>query len=388
MLKEQMVRRIGILSGTFDPVHIGHIQAALACREALGLEVVLLTPFGRPLIREPEAAPQHRWHMLELAVSGRPGLELCDADLQKAPRYAVDTVRSVQRLFPDARLTYIVGADKPSDIPTWREAANLFGLCDFAVYPRAGFDAAALTDFLNGHGAQAVLISAPLLSMSSGQIRAQLRLLSDAPGMLLPEIAEYIAANGLYQPDYTRMVRQAVSGSRFTHILGVREAGVRLARIHGVPMQKMGVAAILHDCAKNMEISRLQAIAQNARLTRDPIVLSSNALLHGLVGAHIAKMRYHINDTHILNAIRYHTTGRSGMDKLELALFVADAIEPSRKYPGLEQVREQAELDLRLAALTSLTGTQDFVKTKGGVNSPLSAQAIHDLRHRLARDEE
>jgi predicted HD superfamily hydrolase involved in NAD metabolism len=157
---------------------------------------------------------------------------------------------------------------------------------------------------------------------------------------------------------------------------------------HGVPMQKMGVAAILHDCAKNMEISRLQAIAQNARLTRDPIVLSSNALLHGLVGAHIAKMRYHINDTHILNAIRYHTTGRSGMDKLELALFVADAIEPSRKYPGLEQVREQAELDLRLAALTSLTGTQDFVKTKGGVNSPLSAQAIHDLRHRLARDEE
>lgn len=382
------MRRIGILSGAFDPVHIGHIQAATACREMLGLEKVLLAPFGKPLIREPEAAPQHRWRMLEMAVSGMPGLGLCDADLQKAPRYAVDTVRSVQKLYPDAQLTYIVGADKPSDIPTWREAASLFGLCDFAVYPRAGFDAVQLTDFLNGHGAKAVLLSAPLLFMSSGQIRAQLRLLSDAPGMLLPEIAEYIAANGLYQPDFARMVRQAVSGSRFTHILGVRDSAARLARIHGAPMQKVGVAAILHDCAKDMEISRLQMIARHARITRDPMVLSSNALLHGLVGAHIAKMRYHISDTHILNAIRYHTTGRSGMNKLELALFVADAIEPSRKYSGLEQVREQAERDLRLAALTSLTSTQDFVKTKGGVNSPLSAQAISDLRQRLARGEE
>ena len=96
-------------------------------------------------------------------------------------------------------------------------------------------------------------------------------------------------------------------------------------------------------------------------------------------------MRYHVSDTHILNAIRYHTTGRAGMGAVELALFVADAVEPARDYPGVALVRHQAETDLRLAALTSLTGTQDFVRSKGGQDSPLSLEAIEDLRFRLAR---
>ena len=115
----------------------------------------------------------------------------------------------------------------------------------------------------------------------------------------------------------------------------------------------------------------------------DAQAMGSNALLHGPVGAQIARMRYHVSDTHILNAIRYHTTGRAGMNALELAIFVADAIEPTRKYPGLELVREQAQEDLRLAALTSLAGTQEFVKTKGLSESPLSLMAIADLRARL-----
>ncbi len=379
------MRRIGIFSGTFDPVHLAHLDMAQACLDGLGLEKVLLTPFGRPLAREPEASPQHRFRMLELAVRGRRGMAVCGADMQDSPRYAVDTVRSVQKLFPDARLVYIIGADKPADIPTWREAAALFRLCDFAICPRAGYDAAGLRDFLIGHGARVTLIPAAFRTMSSGQARAQLRLLSDAGGMLMPEVAEYIAANGLYQPDYERMVRQAVSAGRFVHSLGVRQTGARLARIHGAPMQKAGVAGILHDCAKCMELPRLQAIARQARLALDPMTLSSNALLHGPVGAELARLRYHVGDAHILSAISCHTTGRGGMGLLELTVFVADAIEPSRKYPGLETVREQAERDLRLAALTSLTGTQDFVKTKGGVESPLSRQAIEDLRRHAGR---
>ncbi len=373
------MRRIGIFSGTFDPVHIGHMDMAQACLDVMGLDKVLLMPYGKPLAREPEASPQHRLEMLELAVSGRKGLEACSADIQKTPRYAVDTVRAVQKLYPDAQMVYIIGADKPADIPTWREAGALFGLCDFIVCPRAGYDAASLRDFLIGHGARAALLPCAVRTMSSGQIRAKLRLLDDAEGMLLPEVSEYVAANGLYQPDYGHMVRQAVSGSRFIHSLGVRKCGARLARLHGAPMQKAGVAGILHDCAKCMELPRLQTIARRAALVRDPQTLSSNALLHGPVGAEIARMRYHVGDTHILNAIRYHTTGRGGMSLLEMVIFVADAIEPSRNYPGVDLVREQAETDLRLAALSSLTKTRDFVRARGIAESPLNRQAIEHL---------
>lgn len=373
------MRRIGIFSGTFDPVHIGHLDMAQVCLDTLGLDKVLLMPYGKPLAREPEASPLHRFRMLEMAVSGRKGIEACSADMQKTPRYAVDTVRAVQKLYPDARLVYIIGADKPADIPTWREAGALFGLCDFAVCPRSGYDAANLRDFLIGHGASATLVTSALRTMSSGQIRAKLRLMDDAEGMLEPEISEYIAANGLYQPDYEHMVRQAVSGSRFIHSLGVRKSAAHLARLYGAPVQKAGVAGILHDCAKCMELPRLQAIARRASLVRDPLTLSSNALLHGPVGAEIARLRYHIGDAHILNAIRYHTTGRGGMGLLEMVIFVADAIEPSRNYSGLDNVREQAESDLLLAALTSLTGKRDYVRARGGTESPLTRQAIDQV---------
>lgn len=379
------MRRIGIFSGTFDPVHIGHLRAAQACLSFMKLDTVLFLPFGRPLIRQAEAAGDHRAAMIRLTIAHSPGLSLDEADLLDRPRYAVDTLRHLRQRYPDAQLVYIVGADKLADIPFWKDAPALFELCEFAAFPRAGYEAGALCEALRQQGARVTLVPSELMTMSSGQIRAQLRLLSDAPGRLLPQVAEYIAARGLYQPDYERMLRQALLPARLRHAQGTRQTAVHLARLHHLPMQKAGVAGILHDCAKNMELARLQAIARQARLDIPPEHLGSNALLHGPVGAQVARLRYHISDTQVLDAIRYHTTGRAGMGGLELAVFVADAIEPSRRYQGLDKVRAQAERDLRLAALTLLTGSQSIIKTKGQVNSPLSAQAITDLRARLRR---
>ena len=378
--------RIGILSGVFDPVHIGHIILARACLASLCLDRVLLMPFGKPLVRRPEAAAQHRLEMLKIAAEGEAGLEVSQIDLLKTPRYTVDTVKAVQAAYPGQEIVFIAGADKLPDIPNWREARTLYASCTFAAYPRAGFDRSALAEGLRAQGARVELLQGEEVNMSSARVRARLRLLSDAPGMLLPRVAAYIAAHGLYQPDYTRPLRQAVSASRYAHSLGVRAVAASLALRHQAPIQKAGVAAILHDCAKCMELSRLQTIAKKSRLDVSPQAMGSNALLHGPVGAVISKLRYHIYDEDILNAIRYHTTGRAGMSALEMVIFVADAIEPTRKpYPGLTAIRAQAEENLLKAALTALTGTQDFIKIKGGVNSPLSAQAIADLNGQLAQ---
>lgn len=379
--------RIGILSGTFDPVHIGHIAVARACLEHLHLDKVLLAPYGRPLARRPMAAPHHRLELLKLACAGEKGIEVSTVDLPEAPRYAIDTVKAVSLEYPGQEIVCIVGADKLPDIPHWREARTLYGACSFAAYPRAGHDARALSEALQSEGAMVEALPGREVNISSSQVRAKLRLLSDAPGLLLPELAAYIAAHGLYQPDYTGMVRQAVSASRFAHSLGVRAVGARLALLHGAPIMKAGVAGILHDCAKCMELSRLKAIAAKGRLQVSPQAMNSNALLHGPVGALIAKLRYHIYDEDILAAIRSHTTGRAGMSALEMVIFVADAIEPNRKaYPGLQALRAQAEENLLQAALLALQGTRDMITFRGGVYSPLSAQAIGDLEKRLARN--
>ncbi len=377
------MQRIGIICGTFDPVHLGHIGAAQISLQAFQLDKVFFVPLAKPFTRLADAPAQDRLQMVRLAIKGMPGLAVSEVDMVNSPRFAVDTMASLHKLYPGAEFVYIIGADKAARVPTWKNAGALFGLCSFAIYPRAGYDAADLSHFLISHGARAQVVPSEPVTTSSGKVRSQIRLLSDAPKSLMPEVAEYIAARGLYQPDYERMVRQAVSPSRLLHSQGVRETAARLARHYDLPMQKAAVAGILHDCAKNMELARLQTIAQQTRLNLDDLTLSSNALLHGPVGAQVARTRYHISDTHILDAIRFHTTGRARMKALELLIFVADAIEPSRKYPGLTLVREQAQEDLRLAALTSLAGTQEFVKTKGLKNSPLSAQAIEDLSHRI-----
>lgn len=377
------MQRIGIICGTFDPVHFGHIQAAQTALKALQLDLVLFVPLARPFTRIADALPAHRREMVRLAISGKQGLGVSDVDMGNVPRFAVDTLASLNKQYPGAEFVYIISAAKAGAIPTWKNAAALFDLCSFAVYPTPGYRLPEICDFLAAHGARAVPLLMEPVAFTSTRIRSLIRLLSDAPGKLDPAVAEYIASNGLYQPDYERMISQAVSPARFAHSVGVRQTAARLARRFDLPMQKAAVAGILHDCAKNMELARLQTIARQTRLTRDPLTLSSNALLHGPVGAQVARMRYHISDTHILDAIRYHTTGRAGMGALELAVFVADAIEPTRKYPGLSVVRAQAEEDLRLAALTSLSGTQEFVKTKGMRNSPLSGEAILDLEHRL-----
>ncbi|NLX83859.1 MAG: nicotinate (nicotinamide) nucleotide adenylyltransferase [Clostridiales bacterium] len=379
------MRRIGIFSGHFDPIHFGHLNLAQKALETLGLDSVLFLPIGKPISRLVHADFTHRVRMIELMTKGLPGLQVDDEVMAQPSRHAIETLRELRARFPKDRFVYLMGADMALDIPQWKDAQQLFSLCEFAVYPRIGYEEHSLCEALRGQGAKVTLLSGEVMTMSSGQARAQLRLLSDAPGVLHPDVAEYIAMNGLYQPSYEHMVRQAVSRQRFAHTLRVRETAVHLARRYHQPMQKAGVAAILHDCAKNMELSRLQAIVRSARLPVTKRMMNSNALLHGEVGAHIARMRYHINDVHILNAIRYHTTGRAGMTMLELCLFVADAIEPGRNYPGADRLRELAGKDIRRAALASLVGTQQVVRAKGLPDSKLTKQAIKDLRRRLFR---
>ena len=376
--------RIGILSGTFDPVHIGHLAMARACLETMKLERVLLAPVQKAL-----TPPENRLAMLRLACRGERGIEPSPFAMPDGREGAIGLVRAVARAHPGQEIVYILGADRLPGIPAWRETQALFKACAFAVCPRPGYNAQGLSEGLRRQGARVTLLAYEGPDISSARVRAKLRLLSDAPGLMERELVAYIAARGLYLPDYARQLRQALSASRFAHSLGVRAEGARLALRHGAPIQKAGVAGILHDCAKCMELSRLQTIAKKGRLMLPPETMASNALLHGPVGALVSRLRYHVHDEDILNAIRCHTTGRADMSPLEMVIFVADAIEPNRRdYPGLKETRALAEEDLEKAAFVALSSTRDAIKKRGGVYSPLSAQAIEELKIRLARPKE
>ncbi|MGA8944285.1 MAG: bis(5'-nucleosyl)-tetraphosphatase (symmetrical) YqeK [Thermoactinomyces sp.] len=172
--------------------------------------------------------------------------------------------------------------------------------------------------------------------------------------------------------------------SRWEHTLRVVETAVRLAEHEGVDGHKTEIAAILHDYCKFWSEQDLVYWIKQEHLPEE--LLSYNKeLWHAPVGAAVACKKFGIRDETILNAIRYHTSGRPGMSKLEKIIFLADYIEPGRRFPEVEEVRRIAENSLDLAVLKALDNTIVFLINQSQKIYPLTLDARNDLLDRVTQ---
>ena len=203
---------LGILGGSFNPPHIGHLALARAAREELGLERVLLMPLHssahKPRPEEP--GPEHRLAMCRLAVAGEPGLEASALEVERGgPSYTADTLAQIHADEPDAELTFIVGADAALSLPGWRRPEQVLGLARLAVAGRQGSDGAQVLDALDAipmAGAtglpharpEVVFLSMEPVAASSSLARERIAAGESVAGMLAPEVAAYISEHGLY----------------------------------------------------------------------------------------------------------------------------------------------------------------------------------------------
>lgn len=374
------MRRIAVFAGAFDPIHLGHIQVIQSVlAEGLADQIILL-PSCTPPYRKPIIPSGPLRALCSAAIQNLSNVALADEKPLRSGQSIIEAIKAIKQKNGKAEYLYIVGADKLAGLLHWSKAPKLFKLCRFLVYPRSGYIAPDIIRFAAPHGLQAELVAMPEVRISSAMVRAELKKLKDADGMLQPDIARMIALGGLYQPPYAAMVKNYMSQRRYLHTLGVRDLAVDLARKYGLSMQAAAVAGLLHDCAKEMELSLMQAMARRWGLCDHPAELESNALLHGKVAALFAKQRYGVQDEDVLNAIRYHTTGRPGMSKMELCLFVADKAEKGRKpYPGLAEIRALMFENLEAAALVSMRGTKNFVSQQGESYSEETDAAIRYL---------
>ena len=175
---------------------------------------------------------------------------------------------------------------------------------------------------------------------------------------------------------YARL-REALSDKRLIHSLLVTSTCRQLARLHGLDENVCAMSGLLHDCAKCMPLQNLQRIARERRLLLDKETLQNENLLHGPVGAVVAETEYGVSDPNVLSAIRCHTTGKVGMLPTDMALYLADKIEPSRRsYPALEAVRRLAKTDLVSAMLASLRSTQAYVTNQKAPLHPTTQRVI------------
>ncbi len=381
------MRRLGVLGGTFDPIHQGHVALALETMRQESLDGVILLPMGNPIHRQADTTPEDRLLMCRLAAAGEEGLMVSQAGMQPGVRSTMDTLAPLRREFPDAAFTMIVGADKLLSMPYWQNAQTLFAQCDFLCFPRAGISVDAAMKKVQESGARIKMLHTFRTPYSASLIRAQVNAYEDAPG-LNRQVLCFLAEKGLYQKDYLPQLKQMMNPRRFQHTLGVRKEAVRLADIHGVPILRSALAGILHDCAKGMSVQEMARIAKEYHLVEDPDMLTSNAMLHGPVGAWLAKQKFGIRDEEVLNAIRSHTIGRPGMTKMELCIFVADATEENREdYEGLPDIRRLAQESLPAAALLSMRLTQEYLKRTGRPFFPVVYETMRYLESIMSTTE-
>ena len=213
-----MIERIGILGGTFDPIHCGHLDAARAARQALRLDSVLLVPSHIPPHRpvQPVASPFHRFAMTALAVNGVDGLLASDEELcADGPSYTAETLeRHHHRGLEPWQIFFIAGVDAFAEIETWRRYPAVLEMANFVVLSRPGYDPQGLRTRLPSLAARMqparafdaasrqpsiLLLDAPTHNVSSSELRARLSSGVSVSGLLPPSVEAHIRKHHLYR---------------------------------------------------------------------------------------------------------------------------------------------------------------------------------------------
>lgn len=179
--------------------------------------------------------------------------------------------------------------------------------------------------------------------------------------------------------DLYRQIRTRLTPERYEHTLGVIESAQDLARVYAVDSEKTELAALLHDCAKDLGPGELLKASSCFGIVVDEVERRETRLLHGPVGAAMAFSEYGVCDEDVLNAIRYHTTGRCGMSPLEKLIFLADYVEPGREFPGVDALRKLVRADLDKAVVTALDSTIEYVISNGWLLHPRGVEARNSM---------
>ena len=370
--------RIGILGGTFHPIHNGHIMLAEHAKNVLSLDRVLFLIDRVPPHKEMSegASTQERLKMLELAVHGHDGFEVETMELYREGKsYSYDTLKELHARLPEAELFFLMGSDMLRSFSTWYNPQGISELCTLVCTERLGQSggesdtAAALK---TSYGTRTILLDS-VSDLSSTQVRKSIANAVPITDMVPHSVALEIYMRGLYQPEpvrsYYSLLEHSLTEKRLRHTAGVVQTAIELAHRYSADAKKAQTAALLHDCAKYLPEEKLLS------MSKDPEKIMP--VLHSEVGAILAEKEFGISDPEILRAIKLHTTGDADMSLLDKIIYLSDMIEPSRSFPGVEELREDGDLDDRV--LSALTHCVHYLERSNGKIHSATYRAIQYL---------
>ena len=397
--------KIGVYGGAFNPPHQGHITAAKAVFGLLQLDKLLVIPTGNPPHKTLPAGspgPERRLEMTRLAME-QAGLgekaEVLDLELRREGNsYTADTLAWLKEQYPEDELWLLMGADMFLTLQAWHEPGRIFSLAGVAAFGRTEADTEDLfsvqRDYLCRTYPQARIftLSIPgVVDVSSTELRQRLAK-GEGGNLLAPAVYGYILREGLYgtAADLKRLPLEqlrpvalsCLNHRRIPHVLGTEQEAVRLAVRYGADVEKARRAALLHDCTKRLSKKEHLELCRQYGIPLDDVERKAGSLLHAKTGAEEARRVFGVDDE-IYGAIRYHTTGRAHMTLLEKIIYLADYIEPSRDFPGVEKLRKACYEDLDKGLLKGLEMTIGKLEAEGGPIHHAAIEARDALKGKL-----
>ncbi len=369
--------RVLIYGGSFDPPHMGHIRSVRTAAAALEPDEILLVPAAEPphkALSKASPPPAERLAMAELAAGEIPGCRALGLELERTgPSYTSDTLRQLRRRYPKAELIFLLGTDMLLTLEDWHEPEAILSLASVAVFAReTGREReieAAAARLRERYGARVYVLSGEPVSVSSTQVR---ELLPRRQGReLVPEsVYGHIIRLRLYdaRPEFAWLREKAyayLKPGRVPHVQGTEAEARSLAERWGVDVDDAAEAAIVHDITKKCGYDEQLCLCEKYGIIPDACQLASEKLLHALTGGPFAAERFG-TPAHIVQAVRWHTTGRPAMTDLERVVYLADYIEPNRHgFSGLAELRQAAYADLDAAMDLALRMSLAEVREKG-----------------------
>jgi nicotinate-nucleotide adenylyltransferase len=194
--------RLGVMGGTFDPIHYGHLVTAEEALVQFNLDRVVFMPTGRPVRKTHRrvSSAEDRYLMTVLATASNPDFEVSRVEIDRpGDTYTVDTMVTLrERLGPKAEIFFITGADAVREILTWKDASKFAGLCTFIAATRPGYDVSPAGGLPNAAGLSLEYMEVPGLAISSSDVRARVAARRPIRYLLPESVADYISKNGLY----------------------------------------------------------------------------------------------------------------------------------------------------------------------------------------------
>ena len=370
--------RIGIFGGTFNPPHKGHKRMALEMMKAASLNKMLIIPTFTPPHKNATdlATGKDRMKMCELLFS-EDCFTVSDIEMKREGKsYTVDTLTELKKIYPEDELFLVIGSDMLLSFDRWYRYEDILSTATLCVATRENeISTETLSDYAEtklglSEGAYILSEMSPMVC-SSTEVRNMVKKGSDLSAVLTESVAEHIRNYDLYSevyPEYKALLRELLDDYRYIHSLGVAESAKELAAIYGYDEDKAYKAGLLHDIMKNATKEYQLQIMEKGGIILSQAEKNNPKLWHAMAGECYLRDEMGITDEELLGAIRYHTTGKAGMNLLEKIVYIADYISKERNYPDVDVMRRLSkEVSLEEASLYALRFSIRKFESIGGI---------------------